>query len=230
MYKLILDRLVGQHELHPLCFIAGAGNLITDNAVVEPMSTAMQSRLGHIQLSLDVKEFMAYALKEQFDHRVISYLYFKPENLYTFHPDHTDCTYACPRTWDKADKVLKAITVSGASKEVLTNALQGVIGMGVGIEFSQYLDIYKELITLPEILANPASVPVPKDIGTIYAIIGLLASGITHDTADQIITFLDRLPSEFQMIGMKQIIFRDASLTRQKAVSDWIAKSSDKFF
>ena len=43
-YKLILDRMVGSHHLHKNVAIVGAGNLETDNAIVQPMSTALQSR------------------------------------------------------------------------------------------------------------------------------------------------------------------------------------------
>ncbi len=39
-YKLILDRMVGSYRLHPNVAIVGAGNKMTDRAVVNQMSTA----------------------------------------------------------------------------------------------------------------------------------------------------------------------------------------------
>ncbi|PDO90562.1 ATPase AAA, partial [Burkholderia mallei] len=39
-YKLILDREVGNHKLHDKCFIIAAGNLDTDNAITNTMSSA----------------------------------------------------------------------------------------------------------------------------------------------------------------------------------------------
>ena len=34
-YKLVLDRMVGQHHLHKKCFIVACGNKETDNAIVD---------------------------------------------------------------------------------------------------------------------------------------------------------------------------------------------------
>ena len=74
-----------------------AGNLETDNAIVQPMSTALQSRLAHLELVVDSKEWVNWATSNGIDHRITSYINFKPGNLYTFNPDHTDKTYASPR-------------------------------------------------------------------------------------------------------------------------------------
>ena len=44
-YKVILDRMVGLRKLHSHVAIVAAGNLASDNAIVEDMSTALQSRM-----------------------------------------------------------------------------------------------------------------------------------------------------------------------------------------
>lgn len=96
-YKLVLDRMVGAYHLHKNVVIVCAGNLDTDNAIVQPMSTALQSRMVHLELVCDPKEWCDWAAAEKVDYRITSYINFKPGNLYTFRPDHTDKTYACPR-------------------------------------------------------------------------------------------------------------------------------------
>lgn len=96
-YKLVLDRMVGTYHLHKNVAIVCAGNLESDNAIVQPMSTALQSRLVHMELVVDAKEWDDWASENGIDHRITSYMKFKPGNLYTFSPDHTDKTYASPR-------------------------------------------------------------------------------------------------------------------------------------
>lgn len=96
-YKLILDRMVGSHHLHKNVAIVCAGNLETDNAIVQPMSTALQSRLVHMELVIDHQEWIDWAVQNDIDHRITSFIGFKPSALFTFTPDHTDKTYACPR-------------------------------------------------------------------------------------------------------------------------------------
>lgn len=96
-YKLVLDRMIGTHHLHKNVAIVCAGNLETDNAIVQPMSTALQSRLVHLELVVDAKEWVEWASSNEIHHHITSYINFKPGNLYTFSPNHSDNTYACPR-------------------------------------------------------------------------------------------------------------------------------------
>ena len=72
-YKLILDRMVGSHHLHKHVAIVAAGNLETDNAIVEPMSTALQSRLVHLELVIDHMEWIDWASTNNIDHRIIAW-------------------------------------------------------------------------------------------------------------------------------------------------------------
>lgn len=96
-YKLVLDKMVGAYHLHKNVAIVCAGNLETDNAIVQPMSTALQSRLVHLELVVDAKEWVEWASSNEIHHHITSYINFKPGNLYTFSPNHSDNTYACPR-------------------------------------------------------------------------------------------------------------------------------------
>src|ERR1700741_4719508 len=88
-YKVILDRMVGQNKLHKNVAICCAGNMESDNAIVEEMSTAMQSRLVHLELVVDAKEWVEWATSNNVDYRITSFINFKPSMIYTFKPDHT---------------------------------------------------------------------------------------------------------------------------------------------
>src|SRR6185437_5875943 len=84
-YKLVLDRMVGQRKLHPNVVIVAAGNLSTDRAIVNPISTAMQSLLIHLTMELDFNEFIEdVALPQQWDGRIIAYLNYKKSALHDF--------------------------------------------------------------------------------------------------------------------------------------------------
>jgi hypothetical protein len=96
-YKIVLDRMIGQKKLNKNVAIVCAGNLATNNAIVEEMSTALQSRMGHIEVMIDTNDWLDWAFPKGVDHRITSYLQFKPGNIHTFSPDHSDKTYACPR-------------------------------------------------------------------------------------------------------------------------------------
>jgi hypothetical protein len=95
-YKLVLDRMVGKYHLHKNVAIVCAGNKATDGAIVNRMSTAMQSRLIHLELDVDVKPWLAWASENLIDYRVVSYIESHPDHLHQFDPAHNDKTFACP--------------------------------------------------------------------------------------------------------------------------------------
>jgi MoxR-like ATPase len=95
-YKIILDRKIGQHNLHPKALMMAAGNLMTDNAVVSPMSTAMQSRLIHLEMEVSLDDWKDWAYKNNVDSRIIAYVNHLPNKLHDFSPDHNDKTFPCP--------------------------------------------------------------------------------------------------------------------------------------
>lgn len=123
-YKLVLDKMVGTLKLHPRVLIVCAGNLESDNAIVQPLSTALQSRFVHIKLGVSSKDWIDWAVDNGIHHTIISFLRFRPVNFYTFTPDHEDSTYACPRTWEFASKLLKKAELSNP---VLRPLLEGTV-------------------------------------------------------------------------------------------------------
>ena len=69
-YKLVLDRQVGIHNLHPYCAVVAAGNLATDKAIVNSLSTAMQSRVIHLEMQVNFDQWLQnVALKQNYDKR-----------------------------------------------------------------------------------------------------------------------------------------------------------------
>ena len=97
-YKIILDHMVGMNTLHENVFKAAAGNLSTDRAIVNPLSTAMQSRVIHMQMEANFEDWLRdVALPQGYDSRITAFLSMYPSRLMDFRPDHEDNTFCCPR-------------------------------------------------------------------------------------------------------------------------------------
>ena len=226
-YKLVLDRMVGSHHLHKNVAIVCAGNKDTDNAIVQPMSTAMQSRLSHIELVVDKDEWVSWASEAGIDHRITSFMNFKPGNLFTFHPDHTDKTYACPRTWEFADRVLQ---IEGEDSKELLPMLAGTISEGVAREFIGFCKIHKDLVKIPQIILSPETVSVPSEPSILYAMTGAIAHNATPDTIKPLMIYLNRFPKEFQVICLREALRRNKELAKQSAVLKWISQNAVDLF
>lgn len=220
-YKVLLERKIGNHRLHELVWMAGAGNLETDNAVVHAMSTALQSRLVHLDMRLDHKEWVEWAIKNNVDSRVIAYLSFRPNHLLDFSPAHQDRTFACPRTWWFTSKL-----ISGRPQlDHIDRALiAGTVSAGVAAEFMTFTEVYSQLPKLVDILNDPANAPLPKEPSIKYALTTTLAEHLDDNNVARVIQYLERFPVEHQVICIRMARVRKPTIMRHKCINDMFVK------
>jgi len=227
-YKLILDREVYKHKLHDRCLIAAAGNLTTDRAIVNTQSTATTSRLNHYRMRVDHKVWVDWANEHDIDHRIISLIKFKPELLHRFDPSTNELTFPCPRTWEFASKVISG---AKAIDHINKIRLAGTIGEGAAVELATYSEIYKNLPTIEQILANPKSGwKVPTEPSELYAVTTMLAHNSTPDSIEKLIIAINRLPTDFQVITFKDIYKRTPALKGHPVITEWITTHSSEIF
>jgi len=227
-YKLILDREVYKHKLHDRCLIAAAGNLTTDRAIVNTQSTATTSRLNHYRMRVDHKVWVDWANEHDIDHRIISLIKFKPELLHRFDPSTNELTFPCPRTWEFASKVISG---AKAIDHINKIRLAGTIGEGAAVELATYSEIYKNLPTIEQILANPKSGwKVPTEPSELYAVTTMLAHNSTPDSIEKLVIAINRLPTDFQVITFKDIYKRTPALKGHPVITEWITTHSSEIF
>lgn len=226
-YKIILDRMVGNHKLHPNVAVVAAGNLESDNAIVESMSTALQSRLVHLEIAVDKDEWLDWAANVNIDHRICSFIRFRPDLLHNFNPDHTDCTYACPRTWKFADQILKVTEDSSPERRPM---LAGALSEGVATELMAFMQIYKSLPSIAEIVSDPMGTMVSNDPSVLFAITGSIANHADADNIAKLVQYVNRLPVEFQVVCLREAIRRNKALMSTPTMQAWIAKNANELY
>jgi len=227
-YKLILDREVYKHKLHPRCLIAAAGNLTTDRAIVNTQSTATTSRLTHYRMRVDHKVWIEWANANEIDHRIISLIKFKPEILHKFDPQTNELTFPSPRTWEFASKVIKN---KPEINHITTIRLAGTVGEGAAVELAAYSEIYQNLPTIEQILANPKSGwKVPKEPSELFAVTTMLAHNSTKDNIEKLMIANGRLPTEMQVITLKDIYKRNPQLKKHPIIKEWTSKNAHILF
>ena len=226
-YKLVLDRMVGIYRLHKNVAVVCAGNLETDNAIVQPMSTALQSRLVHMELRVDTEEWGTWAAEKGIHPTITSYIKFKPGQLYTFKPDHTDVTYACPRTWDFANDIIKVV---GLDDPDLLPLLSGTLSEGVAREFLGFIRIYESLPKIQDIMLSPETEKIPDEPSVLYAITGSLAHNATSKNKEGLMKYICRLPVEFQVVCLRETLQRDKTLLTNKGIQTWLTENSAELF
>ncbi len=226
-YKLVLDRQIGAHNLHKNVAIVCAGNKATDKAIVNRLSTAMQSRMVHLNLSVDTESWLTWANVNNIDHRIISFIKYRPELLHKFNPSHADDTFASPRTWEFVSKI---INKTEAFTFIDHAVLVGTVGEGPATEFKAFCAVYKDLPTIEEMLESPGTVTIPNEPGHQYAMTTLISHNANDATIKALMQITKKLPIEFQVVVLKDIYAITPELKNNKLIQDWIANNSDKLF
>ena len=219
-YKLVLDRMVGTHHLHKNVAIVCAGNLETDGAIVEEMSTALQSRLVPLEVTISPKGWVKWAQTNGIDHRVTSYIEFRPDNVYMFSPEHSDKTYASPRTWEFVHKLLK---VTEINKDTLP-LLAGTIGEGVAREFYSFLQLQDKMPKIEQIITAPNTTAVPTEPSIQFALCGAIAANATAGNCAALLDYVNRLPPEFQIVCVRGMLRRNPGIIKAPSFGPWVSK------
>ena len=228
-YKLVLDRGVEDKSLHDNVVIAAAGNLSTDKAIVNNMSTAMQSRLQHYVLRVDLKAWLVWANNHGIDHRIVSYVSYKPETLHNFDPEHDDFTFPCPRTWEFLSKKIGVYP----GKDIVPNkipSMSATVGEAAAREFYAFSQIYKDIPTIQQIIKDPTGVMMSNEPSAQYAMAGMLGENISGRNAESLMKYIQRMPIEFQILALQRGRARDRGLRKNPAVINWISLNSDEMF
>lgn len=209
-FKLALDKMVGQHPLHPNSVIAMAGNLDTDRGITTQISTPMQSRLIHIRLRSSFQEWYEdVGLKFGYDHRILAYLSWKKEAaLNDFRADHTNATFCCERTWEFMNALIKGKPITDDKLPLYV----GTITPGVAVDFVQFTKVYDSIPDLAAIAADPTGIPVPNDTATRWAVTSRLADEVNKDTFSPIITYLKRFGIESRIMFLRSLNVRNPEL------------------
>lgn len=213
-FKLILDKMVGQKRLHPNTKIMTAGNKATDRAIVNPITTAMQSRLVHLTMEVSHREWLEdVAFKHNYDSRIIAFLSQFPSKLMDFRPDHNEKTFACPRTWEFMNELVYGREVTDKDAPLYA----GTITSGVAVEFINFCKIYKDLITVDEIVLNPEGAKIPDSASLRWATVSHMLERITEDNLGKLATYVDRYSMDFRILFYRSIAHRQPFLKRHEA-------------
>lgn len=228
-YKLILDRMTGQHKLHDNVMIIAAGNLKTDRAITNDIGTALQSRMVHLELRVDHRIWMEdVALKNGYDDRIVGFLSMFPDKLMDFRPDHNDRTFCCPRTWEFMNRLL---TQLDGSPRAVTNAhaalYAGTITSGVATEFLTYCKHAAEMIRLEDVLANPKECRVPYEAAVKYATTTHLLTNANEKNIGPVLEYISRYDASFKIMFARQLAVRHQALAGHPAFAMFLSKMTN---
>jgi len=203
-YKLILDRMVGNHDIHYKAHIIAAGNKETDNAIVIPQSSALRTRMVHIHIKPSYEDWVAWAEGNEINHKVISYIHHRPGKIYDSQAlEANEETYSNPRTLEFSSNY-----ITECGKDIVKEGVFGIVGLSTGKELWAFLSVKNLLPDFNSIIKTPKKAKIPEKKDACHLLLGTIVDYIANEGTDDIsniILYVKRMPYEFHPLFLKRL-------------------------
>ena len=203
-YQLILDRKIGEYTLPVNYAIVAAGNYESDRGVTYRMPTPLANRFVHLDFELDFSEWKSWAYESKIDSRIISFLSYKPSNLFTFDAKSKEKSFATPRSWSFVNDILN----SNLELEFLKDVISGAVGKESADEFMNFSRVVDKLPNIQELLDAKCN-EVPENNSVLYAlctgIVYALKENPNKEYVTNILNYSLTLPNEFSVMLIRDL-------------------------
>lgn len=215
--QLLLARRVNDHVLPDHITFIAATNRRTDRAGVSGILEPVKSRFATIvELEPHIDDWRDWAVRNGVAHEVIAFLRFMPQHLINFKPTADMTNSPCPRTWFRVSQWLKA----DLPRDLEFAAYAGAVGEGAALEFLSFLKLARDLPDLDEIIKNPKTSPLPKEMSALHAVSAGLAMKADASNFDSIAVYLERITDagnpEFSVYALRDAQIRDPQIQHTK--------------
>ena len=214
-YQLVLDRKLGEYTLPKDWAIIAAGNRDSDRAVTTRMPTPLRNRFVHLEFEVDLQEWSKWAIQSGVRAEVIAFLRFRQELLSAFDRDAN--AFPSPRSWEFVSRILDSTPDPSIEHELFA----GAVGTGAATEFSAFLRMFRELPNIDAILMNPLKEPVPENAAAQYAVASALARCASDMNLDRVCLYLDRMPTEFSVLCVRDASLRQPGIRHTASYTKW---------
>jgi hypothetical protein len=225
-FQLINDRRVGEYELPHDCVVLAAGNRTEDRAGANRTNTALNNRLLHLDVEVDVDDWQAWAAANAVCPEVRAFVRFKPTLLFKFDPKENPREFPSPRSWSFVSRVLPS-----APKDLVRDVVSGAVGEGPAVEFAGFLALYQQLPDIDAVLRTPSTASIPTEPAVLYSLVGAVVEKVRSDRkkADAAVTYAKRMPDEFGMLALRDLLAVDKTLVRTvPGITKWVADARAK--
>jgi hypothetical protein len=223
LLQLVLDRRLGEYCLPDNWRILAAGNRVTDGTFSRKISKALGSRFAtHLELAVDLDEWCVWAIANQVPSEILAFLRLRPDLLHHFDPKAQGNSFPCPRVWANIGQFLGKLPV-----EAELPFFAGALGFGAAAEFTSFLKIYRDLPEVDAIMRDPDQAVVPQEPSVLYALCGAMSRKVTLDNATAAFHYMRRLPTEFQVVWLRDTLQAEPGLATSREFGRWAEDNGD---
>lgn len=215
IYRVVLDRQIGDYVLPPKWWPVAAGNRREDRAAAMTLSSALANRFAHLHVRPDYECWKAWAFTHDINPMLIGFLKYR-ENLLHSMEGADLLAFPTPRSWTQASKVFD---LPDADRY---DALCAIVGDGAASEVQTFFKI----VNLPDIdaiIRDPMRTEIPDEPASRYALASMLSRNITDKNFDRILKYIsrDEYGADFGTITVLDATKRAPDLCDTKTFIQW---------
>jgi hypothetical protein len=235
-YGIIQERRIGSYKIDLGWVPMASGNLVTDRAAAQRLSTALANRFNVQVVEPHLPSWLKQYGSEHVDSRGTAFLRFRPA-LFSCMPgqvitidDKTqtpvskdETAFPSARSWTKAFKFIDK------PPTYRRKIFAGYVGEVPADEFEAYWRIMENAVSVEQVIADPKGAPIPKeeDAGTYYAVTGMLSRAMDLKNINPIMTYVGRMHKDYQVVCVTDAMRRDEALRNTRAYGNWAVNNQD---
>jgi hypothetical protein len=198
----VLERSTPTFKLDKNVRFIITGNRAEDKAGAKPLLTHLANRLYHIDIDSSVNDWTAWALDNGIPTEAVAFLRLRPEMLNDFDPERQ--VNPTQRAWTQLFKDVP----NDLPPDLYHIAAAGKVGEGYAVEWISARDMMAKMPSVDAIRLNPSEHEIPTDPAIRYAVTTAMAQTGSPDSLDRDMLFMDRMPMEFKMVFMTDMMRR----------------------
>ncbi len=242
MLRLMLERKIGQYELHKDSLIFATTNFGSEG-VGDLLQAHQRNRITMLTMRKPTNEewIEEWAIHNDINPILLAWCRENPQlfysfedvknpddNQYIYHPKSPQVSFVTPRSLEKASKWLDQRHLF--DNETLQSALGGTIGHRGAADLNAFIVLADELPTLADIKLKPKTAKVPKVGAAVCMVVYRTLTTLDNTWVDAWMEYMDRLDPEAQGLFVKNAMRPTSKiidvLKYNKAFGKWAMANS----
>lgn len=222
--ELLLNGRVGDSELPHTWMVVAASNRDGDRSGVQRELAFITNRRIEIKITPDLDSWVSWAETKGIHWGAIAYAKANPGDVFRDEIPKQSGPFCTPRSLVKLSYLIDVL-----DDNLFTEAAMGLVGEGTAAKFVAFMRVVNELPDFEDIVARPdkATVPSIERPDALYAVTQMVAYRVTDETAAAAFKYIQRLPKEFQIAGVRSAIRRTKEIVRTPEISEWLQSNRD---
>lgn len=225
--ELLNNGSVGDSQLPITYMTVAASNREEDRSGVQRPLAFIENRRVLLKVEPHLDSWVDWAQTEGGIHwAAIAFAKAHPGLIFSDRVPDKPGPFCTPRSFCKVSHLIGDYFDDSAFIELAT----GAIGEGAAAQFVSFMRVVEQLPDFEDIVADPKKCKLPdkERPDAQYATTQMIAHRVDGDSAEPAFTYLERMPREFQVSGIRAAMQKTGpSLLQSKKFAGWLRQNQD---